>query len=235
MLEALEAPLVRGLGRTLGEALGARMQAHGVDVRCSVEVAGFESRASDAGPVLSGVRVGSGEVVAAEVCVVGIGAVPNVEWLAESGLTLSDGVVTDAHCRAAEGVYALGDVARFWNPLFEESMRLEHWSNAVEGARAVVDHLLNGDGAAPYSHVPSFWSDQFGVKLQGAGRPRGDDEVVFAAGSPSEEKFCAIFGREGKLVGVVAASMPPLVIQFQKMLASSATWDAALAAVPSGN
>jgi NADPH-dependent 2,4-dienoyl-CoA reductase/sulfur reductase-like enzyme len=232
VLEALPAPLQRGLGSVLGEALGKRMRDHGVDLRCSVTVAGFEATGEGAARTLTGVRLGTGEVIPAEVCVVGIGAVPNVEWLAGSGLTLDDGVVTDANCRAAEGVYAIGDVARFHNPLFGESMRLEHWSNAVEGARAAVDHLLDPAAAAPYAHVPSFWSDQFGVKLQGAGRPRGDDEAVFAAGSADTEKFCVIYGRAGRLTGVVTASMPPLVIQYQKLLAAGASWEAALAARP---
>lgn len=232
VLEALPAPLQRGLGSVLGNALGKRMRDHGVDLRCSVSVAGFEATGEGDARALTGVRLTSGEVIPAEVCVVGIGAVPNVEWLAGSGLTLDDGVVTDAHCRAADGVYAIGDVARFHNPLFGESMRLEHWSNAVEGARAAVDHLLSPAEAAPYAHVPSFWSDQFGVKLQGAGRPRGDDELVFAAGSADTEKFCAIYGRDGKLTGVVSASMPPLVIQYQKLLGAGASWEAALAARP---
>ena len=235
ILEALEAPLVRGLGVALGSALGARMQAHGVTLRCGVSVAGFESSGPGDARVLSGVRLSAGERVPAEVCVVGIGAVPNTEWLHGSGLALDDGVVTDAHCHAGHGVYAIGDVARFWNPLFGERMRLEHWSNAVEGARAAVDHLLNGDAAAQYTHVPSFWSDQFGVKLQGAGRPRGTDEVRFVAGAADADKFCAIFGRAGKLVGVLAASMPPLVIQYQKLLAAGASWEAALAAAPAQN
>lgn len=234
VLEALPAPLQRGLGSVLGEALGKRMRAHGVDLRCSTSVAEFEATGEGEARTLTGVRLTTGEVIPAEVCVVGIGAVPNVEWLAESGLTLDDGVVTDAHCRAADGVYAIGDLARFHNPLFGESMRLEHWSNAVEGARAAVDHLLNPADAAAYAHVPSFWSDQFGVKLQGAGRPRGDDELVFAAGSVDSEKFCAIYGREGRLTGVVTASMPPLVIQYQKLLAAGASWEAALAARPPG-
>lgn len=234
VLEALPAPLQRGLGSVLGEALGKRMRAHGVDLRCSASVAEFEAVGEGEARTLTGVRLTSGEVIPAEVCVVGIGAVPNVEWLAESGLTLDDGVVTDAHCRAADGVYAIGDLARFHNPLFGESMRLEHWSNAVEGARAAVDHLLTPAEAAAYAHVPSFWSDQFGVKLQGAGRPRGDDELVFAAGSADSEKFCAIYGRDGRLTGVVTASMPPLVIQYQKLLAAGASWEAALAARPPG-
>jgi len=234
VLEAAEVPLQRGLGSVLGEALGQRMRDHGVALRCSVAIAGFEASGEGSARTLTGVRLTTGEVIPAEVCVVGIGAVPNVEWLAGSGLTLSDGVVTDARCRAAEGVYAIGDVARFHNPLFDESMRLEHWSNAVEGARAAVDHLLNPAEAAPYAHVPSFWSDQFGVKLQGAGRPRGDDELVFAAGSADTEKFCAIYGRNGKLTGVVGASMPPLVIQYQKLLAAGASWESALAQRPPG-
>ncbi|MCB9629961.1 MAG: FAD-dependent oxidoreductase [Sandaracinaceae bacterium] len=235
ILEALSAPLVRGLGVTLGAALGARMQAHGATLRCGVSVAGFDARGQGDGRQLSGVRLSDRTLVPAEVCIVGIGAVPNTEWLAGSGLTLDDGVVTDAHCHAGHGVYAVGDVARFWNPLFGEHMRLEHWSNAVEGARAAVDHLLHGDAAAEYAHVPSFWSDQFGVKLQGAGRPLGTDEVRFVAGSADAEKFCAVFGREGKLSAVLAASMPPLVIQYQKLLAAGASWEAALAAAPPQN
>ncbi len=245
VLEALEAPLMRGLGRELGDVVGASMREHGVDLRCGVTVQEFVAQSPNdtsndtaegraAAPKLAGVRLAGGERIDCEVCVVGIGAQPNIEWLEGSGLELRNGVVVDAHCRAADHVYAIGDVANFFNPLFEESMRLEHWSNAVEGARAAVEHLLQGDAAGPYHHVPSFWSDQFGVKIQGAGRPRGEDTMEVVAGSLEERKFCAIFGRDHKLTGVLTFSMPPQAIRYQKLIGAGATWQEALAGAAAG-
>jgi 3-phenylpropionate/trans-cinnamate dioxygenase ferredoxin reductase subunit len=226
-VEPLPAPLIRGLGPVIGDLAAQIHRDHGVDLRCGVSVEGFEGNGR-----VERVLLGDGSRVEADVVVVGIGASPATDWLAESGLKLEDGVVCDEFLRAcAPDVWAAGDVARFRNPLFGESMRIEHWSNAVEGGVHVADNLLAGPGAlTPYRHVPWFWSDQYDAKIQFAGRMRGDDEMQVIWGSLAERKFVALYGRAGRLVGVLAFGRPRAVVQYKKQIAEGASWEAALAA-----
>jgi 3-phenylpropionate/trans-cinnamate dioxygenase ferredoxin reductase subunit len=226
VLEALPAPMVRGLGPTLGGALGQLHVDHGVDLRLGVGVAGFEGHDR-----VEGVVLGDGTVVAADVVVVGIGVRPATDWLEESGLTLEDGVVCDATCLAAPGVVAAGDVARWPNPRFDESMRLEHWTNAAEQGAFVARRLLEGDGDAPaFDPVPFVWSDQYDVKIQVVGLVHGDDRIEIVEGSLAERRFVAAVGRDGRLVGAVAFNRPRALMQLRRLVAAGSGFDDAVAA-----
>jgi NADPH-dependent 2,4-dienoyl-CoA reductase/sulfur reductase-like enzyme len=226
VLEALPVPLSRGLGPVMGAACGLLHTDHGVDLRCGVGVAGIES---DGAGRVAGVRLQSGELVAADLVVVGVGVSPVTGWLEGAGLQLNDGVVCDEFCGAGPpGVYAAGDVARWPNPLFGEEMRLEHWTNAVEQGTHVADNLLAGDGAKPFAPVPYFWSDQYETKIQFVGRIGPDDEVQVVHGSIDERKFVAIYGRAGRLVGALGFSMPRLLMGYRTLIAERASWEAAL-------
>jgi len=228
VLEALPVPLSRGLGDRMGMACAALHLDHGVDLRCGVGVAGFEGEER-----VSGVRLTDGSVVPADVVVVGVGVTPATAWLESSGLELNDGVVCDEHCRAAPGVYAAGDVARWTNPLFDESMRVEHWTNAAEQGQAAAENLLAGEGrGTPYAPVPFFWSDQYDVKIQFVGRSRPGDDVEVVDGSLEAHRFVALYGREGRLVGCLGFSRPRLVMTYRRLLAEGASWDEALALQP---
>jgi NADPH-dependent 2,4-dienoyl-CoA reductase/sulfur reductase-like enzyme len=225
VLEALPVPLSRGLGDRMGGACAAVHLHHGVDLRCGVGVAGFEGDGR-----VSGVRLTDGSVVPADVVVVGIGVSPATGWLESSGLKLNDGVVCDGHCRAAPGVYAAGDVARWWNPLFGESMRVEHWTNAAEQGQAAAENLLAGEGGGtPFAPVPYFWSDQYDVKIQFVGRARPGDDVEVVDGSLEAHRFVALYGRAGRLVGCLGFSRPRLVMTYRRLLAEGVSWDEALA------
>ena len=226
VIEPLPVPLARGLGHEMGRLCAALHRDHGVDLRCGVGVVGFEG----AGRV-ERVRVSDGTSVPADLVVVGVGAAPETGWLAGSGLSLDDGVVCDAYCSAAPGVFAAGDVARWHNPLFAETMRVEHWSNAVEQGTYVAERLAGSDvGAQPFAPVPFFWSDQYGVKIQFAGRMRGDDELRVVAGSLAERKFSALYGRAGKLVGVLSFSRPRDLAKYRRLIAEGTSFAAAVAA-----
>jgi NADPH-dependent 2,4-dienoyl-CoA reductase/sulfur reductase-like enzyme len=174
-----------------------------------------------------------GSQLEADVVVVGIGVTPCVDWLRGSGLQVDDGVVCDASCATnVPGVVAAGDVARFHNALFDESMRVEHWSNAVDQAQAVASTLLgNADAAAPFAPVPYFWSDQYDVKLQFAGRIRHDDELRVVEGSLADKSFTVLYGRAGRLRGVLASNRPQQLIRVRKLLAERASFEAAIAAI----
>ena len=234
VLEGAPAPLIRGLGAEMGAAVVSNHGRHGVDVRCGVVVAGLDVDAST--KQVTGVRIGDGSVVPADVVLVGIGVAPAVDWLHDSGLTLRDGIVCDETLWAgASGVYAAGDCARWTNPLFGdigigEEMRVEHWTNAAEqGAHAARNMLAVSAGASPtaYESVPFFWSDQFDRRIQFLGRVHGDDEVRVVAGS-LDDKFVALYGYGGRLRGVLAMSMPKLLMPYRQLLTDRVSWPDAL-------
>ena len=225
LLEALPVPLARALGEEMGEACADLHREHGVDLRCGVSVAGFDG----AGRV-ERVRLADGATVAADVVVVGIGMTPNTSWLESSGLPLRDGVVCDATCAVAPGIYAAGDVARWDNPLFGEEMRVEHWTNAVEQGAAAAENLLAGpEGARPFAPVPFFWSDQYDTKIQYVGSSRADDEVRVVHGSVRENRFVAIYGRNGRIMAALTFNWPRLLLDYRRLIGERASWDDALA------
>jgi NADPH-dependent 2,4-dienoyl-CoA reductase/sulfur reductase-like enzyme len=226
MVEALPLPLGRALGGALGETVAALHRDHGVDLRCGVSV-----EAVTGGERVEQVALSDGSRLAADVVVVGVGAAPATDWLEGSGLTLDDGVVCDAACRAAPGVVAAGDVARFAHAGFGERVRLEHWTNATEQADAAAAALLAGEGAAaPYAPVPFFWSDQYDRKIQLAGRGAEGDDTAVVDGSLAERRFVLLYGRAGRLAGVLGMNRPRLVMKYRKLLREGVSFEEALRA-----
>jgi len=225
MVEALEAPFGRVLGVEMGAVMADVHRRHGVDLRTGVgvdEVLGDDR--------LAGVRLANGATLEADLLVVGIGVVPNTDWLEGSGLTLDDGVVCDETCLAAPDVAAAGDVARWPNPRYGEVMRVEHWDNAVQqGVHAARRLLQSDEEATPYAPVPWFWTDQYDRKVQLAGRPHTDDEVRVVAGSTAEHRFAAFYGRDGRFTAALGMNRPRQVMQSKGLLDAGASWDEALA------
>ena len=177
----LEVTLVHR-GKGLFEILRARQVEHflvdlygqkGVELVLADEVSAFGGRSR-----LDSVETKRGRVVQAELCVVGIGVTPTVGWLEGSGLRLDNGVVVNERFETgAEGVWAVGDAARFYDPVFDRTRRIEHWSNAnYQGAE--VGRLIAGrDGG--YDRVSTFFSEVFGVTFNVFGDVDECDEIVF--------------------------------------------------------
>lgn len=241
VLEGGPAPLMRGLGEEMGAAIGAMHEARGVRVRCGVQV----ERLHDDGVLLAAADGGEGELIEADVVVVGIGVVPAVAWLGDSGLQLRDGVVCNATLNALDaegavvpGVYAAGDVLRWPNELFGEEMRVEHWTNAAEQGAEAAKNLLSVAGvrdAAPaaYAPVPFFWSDQFDIRVQFLGRASADDhvEVVLGSTEPNEEgivKFLALYRSGDGLHGALGVNAPRWVMKLRGALTEQVSWGEAL-------
>jgi NADPH-dependent 2,4-dienoyl-CoA reductase/sulfur reductase-like enzyme len=226
VLEALPAPLVRGLGPVLGMVCGELHRDHGVDLRLGVGVAAIEGDGK-----VERVRLDDGGTVDADIVVVGVGVAPVTDWLEGSGLVLDNGIVCDETLLAAPGIVAAGDVARWPNPMFDgEVMRLEHWTNAAEQGVAAARRLLVAEGDAPeaYAPVPFVWSDQYDRKIQTVGHFRGDDDMEVVYGSLDERRFVAVFGRNDRLVGALGFSMPAKVMQYRKMIEERASFADAL-------
>ena len=224
MVEMAETPLERVLGAAMGGVCAEVHVDHGVDLRLGVGVESLSGTDRVEQVVLT-----DGTRLDADVVVVGVGVIPNTDWLEGSGLEIANGVVCDETCLAAPGVVAAGDVARWPNRLFGESMRVEHWDNAIGQGTAAARRLLAGDGGGePFAPVPWFWSDQYDRKIQLAGRSGPNDEVVVVTGEPAERRFAAIYGRAGRIVAVLGFNRPRHVMQYRRLIAKGASWDEAL-------
>jgi 3-phenylpropionate/trans-cinnamate dioxygenase ferredoxin reductase subunit len=166
--------LERSLGAVVGAHIAATHRDRGVDLRTDARITSITRDGSGAVITLEdGERIHAGALVA------GIGSEPNTAWLQSSGIRVDAGVITDARCRAfgAAGVYALGDVAHFYDVHSAKPRRVGHWTNAADQATVVAHNLLHPQDPIGYREAPYFWSDQFGEKIQVAGHPEPDAHV----------------------------------------------------------
>ena len=224
LIEALPLPLAGALNPEIGQACADLHRAHGVDLRCGVMVEGI-----DGGQRAERLRLSDGSTVEADVVVVGIGVTPATAWLQSSGLTLDDGVVCDATCMAAPGVYAAGDVARWYNPRYARPMRVEHWTNAMEQGRAAARNLLAGpEDAEPYDHLPYFWSDQYDTSIQLAGRTDGSDEFRVVRGSLEDGEFIALFRAGERIAGLLGFGLARDFARTRRLITQDDTWEAVI-------
>jgi 3-phenylpropionate/trans-cinnamate dioxygenase ferredoxin reductase component len=210
----------------LGELAGARCRdlhaGHGVVLRLGVAITAFTGLSS-----LDAVVTADGRRFEATVGVVALGAVPNTDWLAESGLQLDSGggIRCDATLTAlgAPEVLCAGDVTSWPHPLAGGcDIRVEHWTNAAEqgslaGRNAVLDH----DARKPYDSVPYFWTDQYDVKLQSAGLPELADAIHVL--EQDGERFVAVGERDGRAICAIAWNAPRRLMLYRRALAKGPT------------
>jgi NADPH-dependent 2,4-dienoyl-CoA reductase/sulfur reductase-like enzyme len=222
-------PMIRPLGEELAAELQRRHVAHGVCFRLGHGIKDLTGTDS-----LSGVILDDGELLEATVLVEAISSHCNVEWLANTNLDISNGVLTDSALRAVttdgdsvEGVYVVGDLARFANPLFDdEPRRIEHWNIPTETGKRVgavlSAYLSQADNfaelaAQPFTPLPTFWSDQYDMKIQGFGMPGLADRYELVDGDLADELVMAYF-RNDALIGVVGIGMTAEVMKYRKQL-----------------
>ncbi|MER5538887.1 NAD(P)/FAD-dependent oxidoreductase [Streptomyces mirabilis] len=220
VVEALPTPLVRAVGESMGGALASLHRRHGTDLRCGLSVTALEGEGR-----VERVRLSDGSVLDADLVVVGTGAVPATDWLEGSGLTLDNGVVCDEMLHAgAEGVYAAGDVARWHNPVFDRSMRLEHWTSAAEQGALAARNALNPQAARGYATVPYFWSDQYDTRIQFVGVPDADEITVVEGDIERDRLWVALYRAGDRLVGALAVNRPTEIMKYRGLVARHATW-----------
>jgi NADPH-dependent 2,4-dienoyl-CoA reductase/sulfur reductase-like enzyme len=158
---------------------------------------------------VTAVQLADGTRLEADVVLVGIGVVPACGWLSGSGLDISNGVLCDATgATGAPDVVAAGDVACWHNPVYGRAIRYEHWTSAVEQSSVAAARLVDGEAAAPLAQVPYVWSDQFEMRIAIAGEVADADAMHVCHGALDDERFLALFGRAGKLVGAVGMKRP---------------------------
>jgi 3-phenylpropionate/trans-cinnamate dioxygenase ferredoxin reductase component len=201
LVEAASCPLIGVLGAELGGWFARLHEAEGVDVRTEVTV----DRVSSNGSVRA-LRLSDSSVVAVGHVVVGTGIVPDVGWLAGSGLDISRGVPVDVHGRTAiEHVFAAGDAAATFDESCGRHVPGSHWEAAGrQGARAARAMLGLDPGAAP---LTSFWTDQYGLRIQYVGQSHGANSIEID-GDPETRNFSAIFSRAGRAVAALLVDRP---------------------------
>ncbi|MGH3311033.1 MAG: NAD(P)/FAD-dependent oxidoreductase [Streptomyces sp.] len=223
LIEALPAPLSRGLGERMGELCARLHVRNGVRVLCGRSVTGF-----DGATRVERVRLDDGSSVDADLVVVGIGATPAVGWLAGSEIDLDDGVLCDAYCRTSiPDVYAAGDVARWFHPGYGRHVRLEHWTNAREQAAVVARNMLRPQLPVEYAPVPYVWSDQYGARIQVAGRSSDDAHVVHEEDDGAT--LLALYRDGDRFVGSLAVNAARRLLDYRRLLARGADWHEAIA------
>ena len=213
---------VRLLGRVasplLSEYVASVHRAHGVEIVCDARVQGFQG-----GPAVEAVQTLERRH-RADLVVVGIGIVPNEDLAREAGLRCDDGIIVDAEGRTSDPcIHAAGDCARSHHPFYNASTRLESVPGAVESARAVAASIC-GRGAQR-KEVPWFWSHQFELRIQSAGRWQDADEVVLS-GNPRTHSFAYQYCKSGRPVGVDAVNNPRLYMTARRSIDSEEPTDA---------
>ena len=216
-------PMIRPLGPELGAAMKAHHEAHGVEFRLGVGIQEFHE---------DGVTLADGTRLTADITIEAVGSVPNVEWLHGNDLDLADGVLTDNLMQAVKPgggplevpVVAVGDVARFPNPRFDDvPRRIEHWNLPTEtGKRAgqTLAAVLNGETpTGDFRPQPAFWSDQYDIALQSYGEPAlGQPRLVDGEWSGD----CIVeYWREDELVGVVGVNRTKDLMHYRKDIGRS--------------
>ncbi|CAK7287896.1 Ferredoxin reductase [Streptomyces misionensis JCM 4497] len=220
-------PMGDALGDELGSMLHAVHTEHGVHVETGARVAQVLTDGGQA----TGVRLADGRTLAADAVLVGIGAQPNVEWLAGSGVPVGNGVECDATLYAGSGVWAAGDVACWLHPRTGEPVRIEHRTNAAEQGLAVARNILAGpEHARPFDSVPYVWSDQYDLKIQIHGRTRGADEVRIVEGSLSDRRLIALYAKRGRICAAVGVNMMRALRAYRTQVAEAALFDVGSAA-----
>ena len=231
IVEAAPSPLGRALGCEMGARIAELHHAEGTDLRCDVQVTRVDA---EAGRVVR-LHLSDGSVLATDLVVTGIGADPATEWLADSGLLLDNGICADETLAALDstgrpvpGVYVAGDVARWRNPLFEQLMRIEHWTNAAEQGAQAARNALNPSTAAPYSTVPYFWSDWYDHRIQFVGIAEADDVTVVSHGDATD-RLVALFRRADRIVGALTVNGQNVIMKYRALIAKGSDWAAAIA------
>jgi 3-phenylpropionate/trans-cinnamate dioxygenase ferredoxin reductase component len=237
LVERGPTPLYSALGSSIGSIVARLQVQHGVDLRTAMMVAAFEG---DEAGHLRRAQLADGSWLDVDLAVVALGALHNTEWLQGSRLAADErGVVCDTYCRVLdaqgqiiEGIFAAGDVARWPQHLCDgDLIAVEHWGNAVDQAENAAYNMLSApDSYRAYTHIPAFWSSQFGINIKAVGLPNLSEEVVVTQGSVERYRFIAAYGRQGRVIAAVSFDQGRWLEAYNALIESRAVYPPQLAA-----
>ena len=213
LLEALDRILARVAGPPISHFYEAEHRAHGVDLRTGVQV---DCILAEGGRV-SGVRLHDGEMITAEMAIVGIGITAAVQPLIDAGAEGGNGVHVDSHCRTSlPDVYAIGDCAAHENRFAGGiRVRLESVQNANDQATTAA--LAIAGAPKPYEAIPWFWSNQYDLKLQTVGLSMGHDDLI-VRGDPATRSFSVVYLRQGRVIALDCVNAVKDYVQGRKLV-----------------
>jgi NADPH-dependent 2,4-dienoyl-CoA reductase/sulfur reductase-like enzyme len=224
VVEALPTPLVRATGTVMGAAIASLHDRNGTTLLCGTGVKSLEGDGHVERVVLS-----DDTVLEADLVVVGIGVAPCTSWLEGSGLTLENGILCDETLwTGVPGVYAAGDVANWFNPMFGVRQRMENWTAAAEQGAAAARNALDPDNAKPYETVPYFWSDWYGSRIQFVGVPESEEVLLVDGDVDNDDRWTALYRQGDRLVGALTVNGQTVIMKYRRMIAQKASWGDAL-------
>lgn len=214
LIEALPVPMARILGDEVGRWLAELHEQRGVDLRCGTRIEALEGNSR-----VRAVQLSDGTDLPADTVAVGVGVVPNTEWLASSGIEIDNGIVCDEYCAVAafDDVYAVGDVARCYDRHTRHHSRIEHWTNAIEQANTVAHNIACPQDRWPYQAQPYFWSDQHGMKIQLVGHPDAADSVRLVH-QENKTRVAALYHTDDRLDAAVTINWPRALVTVRPAL-----------------
>jgi len=195
VVESLELPLLRVLGREMGQVFADLHRSQGVDLRLGVRIDEVISTGSTA----TGVRLADGTRIGADAVVAGIGATPSTELAEQAGLETGDGIVTSAALRTSDpDIFAAGDVASAFHPLLGHHVRVEHWANALKQPAVAAAAMLDED--TRYEELPYFYTDQYDLGMEYLGHVEGGYDQVVVRGDLEAREFIAFWLKDGRVL-----------------------------------
>lgn len=218
ILEGLDRVMNRVVAPEVSEFYDTVHRDAGVKIHCGVAVTGFSGDGA-----LTHVECGDGTSYPADIAVVGIGVIPNVELAEKAGLEIDNGIVVDEFAQTDDpDIWAAGDVTNHPNAILGGRLRLESVQNAVDQAKTAAAAMCGEPKA--YAEVPWFWSDQYDLKLQIVGLSRTDDDVVLR-GDPASHSFSVVYLRDGKFVAINAINAIKDFMAAKKLVAADVDVD----------
>jgi 3-phenylpropionate/trans-cinnamate dioxygenase ferredoxin reductase component len=225
MVETAQLPLQSVLGPELGRFYRDVHAGHGVEMHF-----GAATEALVGSGRVEGVRLAGGEVLPADVVVVGVGVAPATELAEKAGIDVKNGVLTNEYLESSSpGIFAAGDVANAFHPLFGEQVRVEHWANARNQGPAAARNMLGK--ARPYARVPYFYSDQYDVGMEYSGYAPAWDDVVFR-GDVARREFIAFWLKDGRVAAGMNVNIWDISGKVSDLVASRRVVDKAKLADP---
>lgn len=232
LLEKMPSILDRVLEKDVAERIEVFHREKGVEFRTNVDIEAFVTEAEtsngSSAKKVTAVKLVDGELIPADVVVIGIGIIPNTELAEDAGLEVNNGIIVNEFCETGDtAIYACGDITNHFNPIFNVMRRLENWQNAQNQAAAVAQ-VMCGKRVA-YEDVPWFWSDQYDMNLQMAGIIEGYDTVVVRT-NVTTNAFSKVYLRDDQIIGAVSINAQNDIMAARKLIQKKASMDTALLA-----